>query len=234
VTSGRALRPGDPHPRAYVGPPGEFDYIGGSQFALLLSLGLREWHSVLDFGCGSLRLGRLLIPYLAKDRYFGIEPNRWLVDSAIEEDLGPELIARRRPRFDDNPQFRFDVFGATFDYIVMQSILSHTGADLLHLALANAIHAMARNSLMVATVIHDDTGGVMPDGRMVEGWVYPGCVWFPTEYFRRTAGDYGYAVQPLPWFHPRQSWWLLTRSSDNLLDEPERRALIGYPLRTRT
>jgi hypothetical protein len=52
------------HHRAFVGQPQRYDVAAASQFALLFLLGLREHHRVLDFGCGSLRLGRLLIPYL--------------------------------------------------------------------------------------------------------------------------------------------------------------------------
>ena len=55
---GLGLRPGDPHPRAYVGPPQDYDLIGGIQFSLLLAAGLRETHRVVDVGCGSLNLAR--------------------------------------------------------------------------------------------------------------------------------------------------------------------------------
>ena len=60
-------------------------------------LGLREHHSVLDFGCGSLRAGRLLIPYLLEGRYYGLEPNRWLIEDAMEHELGGALIDLKRP-----------------------------------------------------------------------------------------------------------------------------------------
>src|ERR1700724_2187949 len=85
-----ALAPGGGSPlfRAYVGPPRQFDFMGAPQFRLLTTLGLREHHSVLDFGCGSLRAGRLLIPYLLPGRYYGLEPNRWLVEDGISRQLG--------------------------------------------------------------------------------------------------------------------------------------------------
>jgi hypothetical protein len=78
-----ALPGGSRHFRAYVGPPRQFDFMGATQFRLLTTLGLREHHSVLDFGCGSLRAGRLLIPYLLPGRYYGLEPNRWLIEDGI-------------------------------------------------------------------------------------------------------------------------------------------------------
>ena len=58
------LKPGDNHYMAYVGPPAQYDFMGGTQFRLLSTLGLRANHSLLDFGCGSLRAGRLFLSYL--------------------------------------------------------------------------------------------------------------------------------------------------------------------------
>ena len=75
-TLGLGLKPGDPHYRAYVGPPEDYDLVAAMTFNLLTTLGLRQHHSLLDVGCGSLRIGRLLIPYLNRGKYFGIEPNQ--------------------------------------------------------------------------------------------------------------------------------------------------------------
>ena len=71
---GLGLKPGDPQYRAYVGPPEDYDLIAAMTFNLLTTLGLRQHHSLLDIGCGSLRIGRLLIPYLNRGKYFGVEP----------------------------------------------------------------------------------------------------------------------------------------------------------------
>ena len=110
-----ALKPGDPHYMAYVGPPTQYDFMGATQFRLLCALGLRARHRLLDFGCGSLRAGRLFIPYLEPGRYHGIEPNRWLIDEAIQKELGEDLIRIKQPRFDHNDRFDSGVFGCRFD-----------------------------------------------------------------------------------------------------------------------
>src|ERR1700730_7403932 len=77
--AGLALAGRSRHYQAYVGPPSQFDFMGATQFRLLTSLGLREHHSVLDFGCRSLREGRLLIPYLLPGRYYGLNPTTGLL-----------------------------------------------------------------------------------------------------------------------------------------------------------
>ena len=68
----KALPPGAHHYTAFVGRADQYDFMGATQFRLLTTLGLREHHAVLDFGCGSLRAGRLLIPYLNEGRYHGL------------------------------------------------------------------------------------------------------------------------------------------------------------------
>ena len=56
---------GELHYRAYVGPPKRYGLLTLIQMNLLAALGLEETDRVLDFGCGSLRLGRSLIPSCA-------------------------------------------------------------------------------------------------------------------------------------------------------------------------
>ncbi len=94
---GLGLKPGDPQYRAYVGPPEDYDLIAAMAFNLLTTLGLRQHHSLLDIGCGSLRIGRLLIPYLNRGKYFGVEPNEWLVDEGIRRELGETLVRNQTP-----------------------------------------------------------------------------------------------------------------------------------------
>src|SRR5436309_13498915 len=96
---GLGLKPGDPHYRAYVGPPEDYDLIAAMTFNLLTTLGLRQHHSLLDVGCGSLRIGCLLIPYLNRGKYFGIEPAEWLVAEGIKQVFGEKVVQTKRPQF---------------------------------------------------------------------------------------------------------------------------------------
>jgi len=98
----KVLPPGSQHDTAYVGPPAEYDALAATQFRLPTTLGLREHHRLLDFGCGSLRVGRRLIPYLQPGNHHGIEPNSWLIEDAIACEIGHDQIRLKQPVFRAN------------------------------------------------------------------------------------------------------------------------------------
>ena len=209
-TNAKGLTAGDDHYSAYVGPPALYDLMGASQFRLLTALGLRERHSVLDFGCGSLRAGRLLLPYLQPGKYFGIEPNAWLVRDAVAAEIGDDQIRLKKPRFSHNADFRTDVFGTQFDFILAQSILSHTGRDLTQRVLANFAASLADAGLVLATFVHVGSMGLAAETQE-DGWVYPGCFAYHPETILgwiRAAGLHG---RWLPWFHPSQQWYAMAK-----------------------
>lgn len=210
-----ALPAGADHYRSFVGPAYRYDLIGGSQFGLLFQLGLREHHRLLDFGCGSLRLGRMAIPYLAADRYFGIEPEAWLVEEGFDRELGRDARALKRPRFDYNTDYRADVFGTDFDFIIAQSIFSHTGEDATRRALHSFAGSLAPRGLVVANwLIGPEDPNLSPDGC---GWVYPGCVPFAPERIDRLATEAGLVVRRAPWHHAGGlTWHVLARVAEDL------------------
>lgn len=54
-----------------LGPKPEDD--GLEDFNALISIGLKRFHRVVDFGCGNLRLGRHLISFLDQGYYWGLD-----------------------------------------------------------------------------------------------------------------------------------------------------------------
>jgi len=147
--------------------------MGAMQFRLLCTLGLRANHYMLDFGCGSLRAGRLFINYLDQGRYFGIAPNKWLIEDAINNQVGKDLIRKKNPQFDYNTDFATNVFSVQFDFIIAQSIFSHAAGDLIGIALRNFKESLKLDGLIAATFVE---GIANFDGT---GWVYPSCVNYP-------------------------------------------------------
>jgi len=225
----RQLRTGTEHYSSFVGPTRQWDFMGATQFRLLTTLGLRENHRVLDVGCGSLRAGRLFIPYLNPGCYCGIEPNMWLVEDAVTSEIGPELIARKKVRFSKSKKFEANVFEEQFDFILAQSIFSHAGPDLLKEALPLLKAALAPGGLILATFLfqHDHPGARAE--RL--GWTYPGCITYRFETVMAYAADAQLTGRRLPWYHPRQSWMAFAIDPQNLPSQELDRHLTGAVLR---
>jgi SAM-dependent methyltransferase len=189
--------------RGFVGPPHEFDLIGAAQFALLYACGLREHHRLLDIGCGSLRGGRLFIAYLGPGGYTGIEPNRWLIEEALDQEIGRDLVKLKASSFLYNDSF--DVTGLEpFDFVLAQSIASHTGPAMTRALLDSVRDALAPAGLALVTFIHGRSDSQR------EGWIYPGAVRYRRSTVARWIREAGLDGEPLRWYHPRQSWWALT------------------------
>lgn len=209
---GTGLAPGAAHYRAWVGPPEKYDLVAAMQFNLLTTLGLREHHHVLDIGCGSLRAGRLLIPYLLPGRYHGIEPEAWLIEEAVQKEIGPDLVRLKQPVFRHVADFSLTGFGRGFDYIVAQSIFSHTSQAQIKRCLAEARQVMGPSSIFAATFI------VGTDNYTGEGWVYPGCVTYTVDHFRRLAAEAGFGFRLLHCPHATgQTWAALVDPAHALL-----------------
>jgi len=200
---GLGLKPGDPHYRAYVGPPQDYDLIAAMTFNLLTTLGLRQHHSLLDVGCGSLRIGRLLIPYLNRGKYFGIEPAEWLVAEGIRQELGETVVQTKRPTFffSDSPETVVHA-KVSFDFALAQSIFSHCGLDLIRGWLAAVSRSLADDGGLVATFLPSDEDSPR------SGWVYPDCVSYRPATLERAAADANLRFEILDWKHPRQTWAL--------------------------
>lgn len=204
------LPPGGDHYTAYVGPPQEYDLMGATQFRLLTTLGLREHHKLLDFGCGSLRAGRLFLTYLDSGKYHGLEPNTWLIDDAITYQVGKDLVCIKKPHFYSHTNFRADECGKDFDFILAQSIFSHTGIDLFQIALQSFHAALSDKGIAVFTTVDSKVENI------VNGWKYPGCVSYSSDTVHRLCLKVNLASRELPWYHPRQKWYIVSKNKDSL------------------
>jgi SAM-dependent methyltransferase len=208
-TSGLALdlSPGDNHYRAYVGPPKDYDLVSAMVFNLLTSIGLRQHHRVLDIGCGSLRVGRLLIPYLNQEHYFGVEPNRWLVEDGIVNEVGADLVTIKRPTFSFRASMDEFKNSLNLDFAIAQSIFSHCGKDLIGQWLSQVFFHLKDDGALVATFRIDSKDF---EGR---GWIYPDCVKYKPETMSELAAKSGLDFRILDWAHPRQTWALFSKKN---------------------
>jgi SAM-dependent methyltransferase len=194
--------------RAFVGPAEKYDLVGAMQFNLLTSLGLREHHTLLDVGCGSLRGGRLFLAYLLPGRYFGIEPRRDLVEQGIDREVGRDAVALKQPTFAYVDDFSLTTFGRTFDFVLAQSIFSHASLRQIRRCLAQAKEVLEPEGVFAATYMEG------PGDHAGDEWVYPGWVEYRPSTIARVASEAGLAAAPSDWPHPNGQRWVLFTHPD--------------------
>lgn len=107
--------------REYVG--GDFERIGLWQFDTLKKIAdIQPSTTVLDIACGSLRLGKHLIPYLDTGKYYGLEAYDRMLNEGIDKELKNDLS--KRPSFAINSTFDFN-FCPNYDVAWANSLFSH-------------------------------------------------------------------------------------------------------------
>jgi SAM-dependent methyltransferase len=102
------------HHRQYGRPWAMGKYI----FEFVVEAGLRPEHRLLDFGCGALRVGNWVIPYLDEGNYFGVEAHLVSLEAAATYEIPLHGLEAKRPRLLWNEDFAFSHFETTFDWIV--------------------------------------------------------------------------------------------------------------------
>jgi len=195
---GLDLSAGADHYRAWVGPPAKYDLLGAIQFQALTNLGLRDYHYVCEVGCGSLRAGRLLIAYLLDGHYCAIEPNRTILQEGLREHFGwhgpgSDIMAKKRPRFQYDTDFDIGGFGVEFDFVLAQSVLSHTGPAETALFFRHCAESMTARTIVLFTFI---TG---TENCTVDGWYYPACVTYTPDYMHALAAEHGLTLEIIEW-----------------------------------
>lgn len=201
-----------PEHRAYVGPAENYDLAAALQFSLMTyRLGMREKHYLLDLGCGSLRVGRLFIPYLQAGHYYGIEPAASILEDGIRYEIGRELIGLRQPVFSHDDSFTLSAFGRQFDFILAHSIFSHAAPWQVRHCLREAVKVMHAESQFAATMIPGETSNERQE------WLYgpPYGVEYRIDDMQQMAADAGLSCTIVDWPHPSQTWLLFKLAQPN-------------------
>lgn len=195
--------------REFVGPPDKYDIMSATQFNLMTFLGLRENHYMLDIGCGSLRGGRLYIPYLLPEHYFGIEPQKGLVDEGIEHETGKDLINVKKPTFSNDSNFTLTLFKRNFDYLLAQSIFSHASKKQIIRCFSEANKVMDIESVFVASFFESEEDYEKDD------WIDPGYTFYRFETIERMALENNLKIKRVIWPHPNQQTWILIQKKES-------------------
>lgn len=161
--------------KGFVGDPKKYDTIGKILYTMLIENGLKKHHYFLDIGCGSLRLGKILIPYLNKNRYFGIEPNHWLVQYGINEELTVDVFEKKNPSFSKESGFNISECEKDFDFILANSIFIHAPKNDVEKCIDQALMVLKKNGVFIFSFIPG------PDNNNKD-WTYPGAVKYSKKY----------------------------------------------------
>lgn len=146
----------------FLGGPHElFEDAGRKMLMLLLHEGMYPYSKVLDIGCGCLRGGYWIVRFLNKGSYFGIEPNKEMLFSGINNLLNPDLVKTKAPTFDNNQIFDASVFSTKFDYFLARSIWTHASKQQISKMLNEfnentTEHGVFLTSYLKATTTVDD------------------------------------------------------------------------------
>jgi SAM-dependent methyltransferase len=128
---------------------GLWDGMGAWQLEAMMNEGLHPSHRLLDIGCGALRGGVRLIPYLDDGNYYGLDINASLIAAGR---LELEALGMRKSAHllvDDG--FDASRFGVTFDYGLAQSVFTHLYANLIVRCLVQVRRVLTPAGRIVAT-----------------------------------------------------------------------------------
>lgn len=191
------------------GPPVVFEEVGRETLIALLRSGLYPHSSVLDVGSGSLRLGYWLINFLHADRYCGLEPDAGTTKFGADHIVGPEVIAAKRPLFDDNTSFDLTVFDRSFDFIVARSIWTHASKDMIRTMLDGFLATAREGGVFLASYVPADDG-VGYDG---DEWITLPLVHHAIEWISEECTTRQLTVSVLPEVVNNQPWLRIERSN---------------------
>jgi SAM-dependent methyltransferase len=196
--------------RAAVG--GLWDEIGRLQFEFLVTHGLKEFHYLLDIGCGSLRGGVHFIRYLKPGHYFGIDRDKLLLEAGREIELVRYQLVAKRPTLVEMHDFNFAVLNQKFDFALAHSVFTHLPFNSIIRCLMNLEHVMKPGGKFFATFFENPAGKFnlhpisqpLTDGAVLTSYFDQDPYHYDFETFRWICEGTRWQVEYVgDWGHPR-------------------------------
>lgn len=131
--------------------PLEYQARGTEYFDLAIKYGLKPYHTCVDYGCGSLRVGQHFIGYLQSEKYLGLD----IVSDFYE--IGKALIPasifkEKKPRFSTiNPTTIKIVLLQQPDFVFSFAVLKHVSPRELDVFFNRIVNMMSSHTLAVIT-----------------------------------------------------------------------------------
>lgn len=124
------------------------DRDGKAWLEFLIAQGLTPQHKVLDYGCGSLRLGKTLIEYLEPGNYVGVDISDTFYSQGLENYVPKTTQQDKQPRFYviDSPEYKKAMQDLKFDFVYSQWVAMHVPAHNLEHYFDNIFNQMHQHS----------------------------------------------------------------------------------------
>ena len=146
-----------------------FETTAKIEKSFLINQGLLPTHKFVDYGCGSLRLGKEIIPYLNKGNYIGLDMTNHFYD------LGKELIKKnvlkqKRPVFRTiNEKSITQIKNEGIDFLMSNAVLYHVPPSELKQYFSKIIYLLKPEGIAFI----DFTNGKNVKKRSMMTWIYP-------------------------------------------------------------
>ncbi len=175
----------NPHPTLGIPLKSGKDWseVAREQLDFLVDDGLQPHHTVVDYGCGSLRLGQHLIRYLQPGLYWGLDITDTFIQMGVAQ-LGYDLMEAKRPHLKIISRGASEeARKARPDFVWCRAVLRHVPPAELNQFFDELMSVMAENTVAWVTGLGSD------DVERLSGvnWAYPDSLL--EEHVRRCGGS---------------------------------------------
>lgn len=194
------------------------------QYNYLMEKGVRPGYKFLDLGCGPLRLGVKLIPYLSQGFYYGVDIN------ADTLDRGEQVLSEYGVNANNYKLIQTDCFDLSgvpdgVDFAFSNSLFTHLRLNSIVTCLSRVRQKLSCNGIYCSTIfVHEG------DAHFTEPWLRPAPngignngkgqivtnfdqdpYHYPLDLITKIANAVGFTCKPDPNYYHRSQTMLVLR-----------------------
>lgn len=182
-----------------------WEVMGNLMLSFLKDNGLKPTDKFLDVGCGPLRGGVKIIPYLDPGNYFGFEANEILLNHA-EEEIKANDLEQRSPRLYHSGAFEFEMTNEKFDVAFAQSLFPHLDLNRIIYCCVKVEEVLKPDGQFFFSFFDNPEGfenlGPVTTDKGVTTYPVIDPYHTPASFFKVIADMLGFDFEILPYDHP--------------------------------